>query len=72
MRQARTCVEVRAPGLTPSAPKQWKSDVHVQSQNPVSARLPQTKSKKEKIIERSNIQSARVSALTGSLPRKMA
>ena len=31
MRQASTCGLVLAQGRTPSAPKQWKSDVHVQS-----------------------------------------
>ena len=29
MCQARTCGRVLAPGRTPSAPKQWKSDVHI-------------------------------------------
>ena len=29
MRQARTCGQVLALGPTPSASKQWKSDVHV-------------------------------------------
>ena len=33
MRQARTC-RVRAPGPTPSAPKQWNSDVDVESLKP--------------------------------------
>ena len=32
----RTSGRVQAPGPTPSAPKQRKSDVHVKSQNPVS------------------------------------
>ena len=31
VRQARTCGRVQAPGPTPSAPKQWKLDVHVKS-----------------------------------------
>ena len=51
MRPDRTCGRVRAQGPTPSAPKQWKSDVHVKSSNPVSAKSPLTKSKKKKIIE---------------------
>ena len=71
MCQARTCGRVLARGRTPSAPKQWTSDVHVKSQNPVSARSPLTKSKK-KYREGSNIKSGRVSALTGSVPHKMA
>ena len=29
MLQASTCGRVRAPGPTPSAPKQWKSDIHI-------------------------------------------
>ena len=29
MRQARICGQDRAPGTTPSAPKQWKSDVQL-------------------------------------------
>ena len=31
MRQASTCGRVLAPGPTPSAPKQWKSDLPVKS-----------------------------------------
>ena len=31
MRQDRTCGQVGAPSPTPSAPKQWKSDVPVKS-----------------------------------------
>ena len=31
MRQASTCDRVKAHGPIPSAPKQWKSDVHVKS-----------------------------------------
>ena len=63
----------RAQGPTPSAPKQWKSDVHVKSYNPVSARsatdeIQERKNYKEGI----NIKSACVSALTGWVPRKMA
>ena len=48
-----------------SSPKQWKLDGHVKIYNSVSARSPLTKSN-------SNIKSAHVSALTGSVPRKMA
>ena len=55
MRQARTRGRVRALGSTPSAPKQWKLDVHVQRAHPVSARSQPTKSKKEQIIESSAI-----------------
>ena len=51
MCQVRTCGRVWALGLTPSAPKQWKSNVYVKSQNNVSARSPLTKSKKKLIIE---------------------
>ena len=59
------------PGPSSSSPKQWKSDGRVKIYNSVSARSPLTKSK-ENYRERSNIKSARVSALTGSVPRKMA
>ena len=58
-------------GPSSSSPKQCKSDGHVKIS--VSARSPLTKSKKEKNYrEHSNIKSARVSALTSSVPRKMA
>ena len=64
------------PGLSSSSPKQWKSDGRVKIYNSVSERVPLTKSKKKKIIESAAIQklskSARVSALTGSVPCKMA
>ena len=70
--QASTCGQLVAKGQTPSAPKQWKSDVHIKSYKPVSARLPLTKSKKKSYRGCSNIKSACVSALTGSVPRKMA
>ena len=60
------------PGPSSSSPKQWKSDGRVKIYNSVSARLPLTKSKKKNYRERSNIKSARVSARTGSVPRKMA
>ena len=36
MCQACTCSRVRAQGPTPSAPKQWKLDIHLQNSNPVS------------------------------------
>ena len=39
------------PGPSASSPKQWKSDGCVKIYNSVRARSPQTKSKKEKIIE---------------------
>ena len=67
MCQASTCSRVRAPGLTPSAPIQWKLDVHVTRF--VSARSPLTKPRKR---ECSNIKSTRVRALTGSVPHNMA
>ena len=60
------------PGPSSSSPKQWKSDGHIEIYNSVRARSPLTKSKKKIYRERSNIKSARVSALTGSVPRKMA
>ena len=59
-------------GPSPSSPKQWKSDGHVNIYNFVSARSPLMKSKKKNYREGRNINSARVSALTGSVPRKMA
>ena len=59
------------PGPSSSSPKQWKSDGRVKIYNSVSARSPLTKSKKN-YRERSNIKSAHVSALTGSVPRKLA
>ena len=58
MRQASTCCWVQALGETPSAPKPWRSDVHVKSKNPVTVRLPLTKSKKKKNYrEHSNLKS---------------
>ena len=62
MRQARTCGRVLDPGPTPSAPKQWKSDVHVKSLNPVRARSKMTKSK-----EHSNIKSTQTCQCTAWL-----
>ena len=59
------------PGPSWSSPKQWKLDGCVKIYNSASARSPLTKSKKKtNYRERSNIKCARVSALTGSLPRK--
>ena len=58
--------------LRSSSPKQWKSDGSVKIYNSVSERSPLTKSKKKNYRERSNIKSAHVSALTGSMSRKMA
>ena len=55
------------PGPSSSSSKQWKSDGRVKIYNSVSARSPLTKSKKKKNREHSNI-----SALTGSVPHKMA
>ena len=59
-------------GPSSSSPKQCKSDGRVKIYNSVSARSPLTKSKKKNYSERSNIKSVHVSALTGSVPRKMA
>ena len=59
-------------GLSSSSPKQWKSDGRVKIYNSVSTSLPQTKSKKKNYRESSNLQSEHVSALTGSVPHKMA
>ena len=46
MRQACTCGRVRDPGLTPSAPKQWKSDIFMFRVKTLSAQK-RTKSNKE-------------------------
>ena len=54
MSQASSCGRVGASGQTLSAPKQWKLDVYVKSQKPVSARMPLTKIKKEKNKEPEN------------------
>ena len=52
MCQAHTCDWVLAPGLTPSASKQWTSVVHLKLRvKPCQQRLPLTKSKKEKITD---------------------
>ena len=59
-------------GTSSSSPKQWKSDGRFKIYNSVSARLLLTKYKKKEYRERSFIKSARVSALTGLVPRKMA
>ena len=50
MRKACPCGRVLAPGRTgtPSAPKQWKLNVHVKGLNSVSARSSLNKSKKKK------------------------
>ena len=55
-----------------SSPKQWKSDGRVKIYNSVSARSPLKALLAQQYKECSNIKSARVSALTGSVPRKMA
>ena len=56
-----------APGPTPSAPKQWKSDV-----KPCQREIATDEIKVEKnYVDRGN-RKARVSALTGSVPCKMA
>ena len=58
-------------GPSSSSPKQWKSDGRYKISNSFSARSPMTKSKKKNYRKRNNI-SACVSAMTGSVPRKMA
>ena len=55
------CGQVRAPGPTLSAPKQWKLDVHVESRDPVSARSPLTEFEGEKITESAAIWKRAVS-----------
>ena len=53
--------------------KKCNSDGSIEIYNSISARWPLTKSKKNKNYrECSNIKSARINALTGSVPRKMA
>ena len=69
MCQVSTCGLVWAPGPTPSAPKQWKSYVHGNSWNSVSAtfcaRLPPIKFEKgEKYREHSNMPNSLLLALT--------
>ena len=59
------------PGPTSSSSKQWKSDGCFKICNSVSARSPLTKSKKNNYRECSNIKSALVNALTGSVPHKL-
>ena len=51
------CDRVGAPGPPASTTKQWKSDVHVMSLNPVSARspLPVTKFKEGEVKEGAEI-----------------
>ena len=63
--QVRICGRVRPPGPTPSAPKQWKSDVHVRDKT-LSARDCHRRNIKARVTQQ------RVSAVTGSVPRKMA
>ena len=71
MCQARTCGRVRAPGPTPSAPKQWKS-VHVKSIT-LSARDRHWQIQERKTYrEHSKMKSAHVSTLTGSVPLQLA
>ena len=60
--QASICDRVLTPGSTSSVPKQWKSDFHVKSSNPVRARSP---------IPRKRIKRVHLS-LTDSMPLKMA
>ena len=74
MSQTSTYGQVRALGQAPSAPKQWKSDVHVQSKTLSAQREITTDEIQESKIygECSNLKSTCVCALTGSVPRKMA
>ena len=58
-------------GQSSSSPKLWKSDGRVKIYSSVSARSPLTNNNNNN-RERSNIKSASVSALTGSMPHKMA
>ena len=51
MSQASTCVRVRALGPAPSAPKQWKSDVHVRSKT-LSARDRHWRNSRKKKLQR--------------------
>ena len=73
MSQTSTYGQVRALGQAPSAPKQWKSDVHVQSKTLSAQREITTDEIQESKIygECSNLKSTCVCALTGSVPRKM-
>ena len=59
-------------GPSSSSPKQWILDGCVTIYNSVSATLPLTNPREKKDREHSNIKSKSVSALTGSVPRKMA
>ena len=73
MSQACTCGRPNS-NLSPSPPKQRKSDIPFKGYTPVSARLPLTKSQK-KIERAQQYKSASVtgvSALTASVPCKMA
>ena len=70
MCQARTCARVLSQGPTPSAPKQCKSDVHVKVKT-LSARDRHWRNPNY-YKECGNIKSWSVSALTGSVPCKMA
>ena len=51
MRQACTCGRVRDPGLTPRAPKQWKSDISIYRVKTLSAweRNPRKKNREREI-----------------------
>ena len=64
------------PGPSSSSPKQWKSDGRVKIYNSVSARAALKNPIKNIMPRRAQAaqqyKSARVSALTGSVPRKMA
>ena len=61
------------PGPSSSSPKQWESDGCVKIYNSCQREISTDEIQEEKNYrEHSNIKSARVSALTGSVPRKMA
>ena len=60
-------------GPSSSSPKQWKSDGRVKAYNSVCARSPFDEIQERKNYrEHSNIISAHVSTLTGSVPHEMA
>ena len=71
MHQADTFGRVSAKSQPPSAPKQWRLDVQVNSQNFVRAKLPLTKFKKKKLLREQQYERAGVSPLTSPAPHKM-
>ena len=67
MHQADSFGRVIAQSQPPSAPKQWRLNVQVYSQNPEGARLP----RKKKLLREQQYERAGVSALTSTAPHKM-